>query len=197
MNEIQTEKLDRFVNSVNNEVDEKINKIISEAEIQKSHQMKKTEDEELLNAYNKIQKSVGDIELKYRRMLALKQQQLKTDSLRQRENLAQKIFDAVKKQICEFTNSEKYENYLLGLVKNEKVNKNFIIMISEKDLKYSVALHDISGCKVETDSDIVMGGILIVDTENGIAIDKTFDSAIEEQRKKFSSRYKFRNENLS
>lgn len=58
MNEIQAEKLDRFVNSVNNEVDEKINKIISEAEIQKSHQVKKTEDEELLNAYNKIQRSV-------------------------------------------------------------------------------------------------------------------------------------------
>ena len=57
MNEIQAEKLDRFVNSVNNEVDEKINKIISEAEIQKSHQVKKTEDEELLNAYNKIRRT--------------------------------------------------------------------------------------------------------------------------------------------
>ena len=30
MNEIQAEKLDRFVNSVNNEVDEKINKMIVE-----------------------------------------------------------------------------------------------------------------------------------------------------------------------
>ena len=190
MNEIQAEKLDRFVNSVNNEVDEKINKIISEAEIQKSHQVKKTEDEELLNAYNKIQRSVRDIESKYRRMLALKQQQL-------RENLAQKIFDAVSKLICEFTVSEKYENYLINLVKNEKINENFIIMISEKDLKYSNVLQDISGCKVETDPDIVMGGISIVDTENGIAVDKTFDSAIKEQRKQFSSRYKFRNENLS
>lgn len=197
MNEIQAEKLDRFVNSVNNEVDEKINKIISEAEIQKSHQVKKTEDEELLNAYNKIQRSIRDIESKYRRMLALKQQQLKTDSLMQRENLAQKIFDAVSKRIYEFTVSEKYENYLINLVKNEKINKNFIIMISEKDLKYSNVLQDISGCKVETDPDIVMGGISIVDTENGIAVDKTFDSAIKEQRKQFSSRYKFRNENLS
>lgn len=106
MNEIQAEKLDRFVNSVNNEVDEKINKIISEAETQKNHQVKETEDEELLNAYNKIQRSVRDIESKYRRMLALKQQQLKTDSLMQRENLAQKIFDAVSKLICEFTVSE-------------------------------------------------------------------------------------------
>ena len=47
-------------------------------------------------------------------------------------------------------------------------------------------LQDISGCKVETDPDIVMGGISIVDTENGIAVDKTFDSAIKEQRKQFS-----------
>ncbi len=69
---------------------------------------------------------------KYRRMLALKQQQLKTDSLMQRENLAQKIFDAVSKRICEFTVSEKYENYLINLVKNEKINENFIIMISKR-----------------------------------------------------------------
>lgn len=77
--------------------------------------------------------------------------------------------------------SEKYENYLINLVKNEKINENFIIMISEKDLKYSNVLQDISGCKVETDPDIVMGGISIVDTENGIAVDKTFDSAIKDK----------------
>ena len=148
MNEIQAEKLDRFVNSVNNEVDEKINKIISEAEIQKSHQVKKTEDEELLNAYNKIQRSIRDIESKYRRMLALKQQQLKTDSLMQRENLAQKIFDAVSKRICEFTVSEKYENYLINLLKNEKINGpnhhvrfRFVLRSNQYPHSFSVCFH--------------------------------------------------------
>lgn len=197
MDEKQAEKLDRFVNSVNNEVDEKINKIISEAESQKILQIEKTEDEALLNAYNKIQKSVRDIESKYRRMLALRQQQLKTDSLRQRENLAQKVFESVKKQICEFTASEKYKSYLINLIKHENINADSVIMISEKDLKYRNVLHDISGCKVETDPDILMGGISIVDLKNGIVNDKTFDSALEEQQKNFSSRYKFKNENLS
>ena len=130
MDELQTEKLDKFVNSVNNEVDEKISKIISEAELQKKIQIQKTEDEALLNAYNKIQKSVREIESKYRRMLALKQQQLKSDSLRQREVLAESIFESVKKQICLFTDSEKYQNYLISLVKNEDVRKNSVIILS-------------------------------------------------------------------
>ncbi|MDE6103985.1 MAG: hypothetical protein K2F60_05625, partial [Oscillospiraceae bacterium] len=119
MDEIQTEKLDRFVNSVNNEVDEKINKIISETESQKKVQIQKTEDEALLNAYNKIQKSIREIESKYRRILALKHQQLKSDFLRQREGLVESIFESVKKQICLFTASEKYQDYLTNLVKNE------------------------------------------------------------------------------
>lgn len=197
MDELQTEKLDKFVNSVNNEVDEKINKIISEAELQKKIQIQKTEDEALLNAYNKIQKSVREIESKYRRMLALKQQQLKSDSLRQREVLAESIFESVKKQICLFTDSEKYQNYLISLVKNEDVRKNSVIMISEKDMKYSEILNNMFKCKVELDTEIEIGGITIVDNDNGIVIDKTLDSAFEEQRKSFSSRYKFRNENLN
>lgn len=197
MDELQTEKLDKFVNSVNNEVDEKISKIISEAELQKKIQIQKTEDEALLNAYNKIQKSVREIESKYRRMLALKQQQLKSDSLRQREILAESIFESVKKQICLFTDSEKYQNYLISLVKNEDVRKNSVIMISEKDMKYSEILNNMFKCKVELDTEIEIGGITIVDNDNGIVIDKTLDSAFEEQRKSFSSRYKFRNENLN
>ncbi len=197
MDELQTEKLDKFVNSVNNEVDEKISKIISEAELQKKIQIQKTEDEALLNAYNKIQKSVREIESKYRRMLALKQQQLKSDSLRQREVLAESIFESVKKQICLFTDSEKYQNYLISLVKNEDVRKNSVIMISEKDMKYSEILNNMFKCKVELDTEIEIGGITIVDNDNGIVIDKTLDSAFEEQRKSFSSRYKFRNENLN
>lgn len=197
MDELQTEKLGRFVNSVNSEVDEKINKIISEAELQKNNLIRKTEDEALLNAYNKIQKSVREIESKYLRMLALKQQQLKSDCLRRREVLAERIFDSVKKQICLFTASEKYQNYLISLVKNEDIHENSVIMISEKDMKYSEILNSMFKCKVELDPEIEIGGIVIVDNDNGIAIDRTLDSAFEEQRKSFSSRYKFRNENLN
>lgn len=197
MDELQTEKLDRFVNSVNNEVDEKINKIISEVESQKKVQIQKTEDEALLNAYNKIQKSIREIESKYRRMLALKHQQFKSDFLRQRESLVESIFESVKKQVCLFTDSEKYQDYLTSLVKSEDVHENSVIMISEKDMKYREILSSMFKCQVEADPEIEIGGITIVDNDNGIVIDRTLDSAFEEQRKNFSSRYKFRNENLN
>lgn len=197
MNENQAEKLDKFVNSVNSEVEEKINAIISEAESQKKLQLQKTEDEALLNAYNKIQKSVKETESKYRRMLALRQQQLKTDLLKHRENLAENIFESVRKNIYEFTSSEKYIGYLTSIIKTEDINENSVIMVSERDMKYSEVLQKESGCKVEADPDIEAGGLSIVDMQKGVVIDRTIDSALEEQRKNFSSRYRFRNDNLS
>jgi len=194
MDEMQSEKLDRFVNSVNAEVDEKISGIISEAEDVKKAKLEKAENEALQNAYNKIQRSVKETEAKYRRMLAMKQQQLRIDSLKHREALAEHIFESVKKKVSDFVVSDKYKNYIISLLNDISTGENSVILISANDEKYIDALKKASGCTVKTDSSIEIGGLSVIDTQKGIVIDKTLDSALEEQRKNFSSRYSFRNE---
>ncbi|MGN1481071.1 V-type ATP synthase subunit E [Porcipelethomonas sp.] len=192
MDELQAEKLDRFMNSVNMEVDEKINTIIADAQTEKKRRIDKAEDEALMEAYNQIQKAVKETETGYRREFALRQQQLRMNELKYRDTLTDRIFEAVRMKINFFVSSDKYKEYILSLASDNGIDSNSVIMISQKDSDYKEILEQSAGCRVEVDPDIEIGGISIVNTEKGIVIDKTLDSAIEEQRKNFSSKYSFR-----
>ena len=96
MDEMQAEKLERFTESVNIEVEEHITNLINDANEQSRITLRNAEDETLLDAYNKIQKSVKETEARYRRMYALEEQKMRMDSLRHREELSEKIFNLTK-----------------------------------------------------------------------------------------------------
>ncbi len=196
MDEVQViQKLDRFTESVNSEVDEHISSIIDEANRLSSEKLSKTEDDELLDAFNKIQKSVRDIESRYRRLYALEEQKCRMDVLKHREVLANEIFANVKKKIYDFAASEKYGDYLLEAVKGEKLSDSAVVVISPKDEKYGIIITEKYNYKFRTDESIELGGLMLVDDEQGLIIDKTFDSELEEQKKSFSSRYSFKSGN--
>lgn len=195
MDEIQARKLERFTESVNTEVEEHISKIIDEANELSSKRLEKTEDNALLDAYNKIQKSVRDTEAKYRRMYALEEQKFRMDALRHREELSNKIFSDIEKKLSEFTSSEKYGDYLFRIAEVEKLSGGGEIAVSPRDKAYGEKLGEKYGFEVRLDESIELGGLMIINKEQGIIIDKTFDSALEEQKKAFSSRYSFKSGN--
>lgn len=191
MSENQAEKLSRFVSSVNLEVDEKIQLIENKALAEKSELLEKTENKALEEAYSRIQKAVREIEGKYRRSIALKEQELRTDVLRHREELSRKIFESVREKIISFTNSDKYEIFLKKQLENEDLN-GAAVKLAEKDLeKYGKLIENITGHLPEADNDIQLGGVLIVYNSKGIIIDKTLDSFFEERVNSFSSEYNF------
>lgn len=191
MIENQAEKLSRFASSVNLEVDEKIQLIEKQALDEKSELLEKVENNALEEAYVKIQKAVRETEGKYRRNIALKEQKLRTDVLKHREELSQKIFKSVEEKIINFTNSDKYPVFLKNQLENEDL-KEAVVKLSEKDMKkYSNVIADISKTPPEIDKDIQLGGLLIVYNDRGIIIDKTLDSLFEERKNSFSSEYKF------
>lgn len=68
MDELQNEKLEKFMNSVNMEVNEKISSIINRANSEKRQKIEKAEDDALLEAYGKIQKCVKDSEAEYKKL---------------------------------------------------------------------------------------------------------------------------------
>lgn len=195
MDEVQARKLDRFIQSVNSEVEADIGEIIGEAEKLSREKLETTEDEALLDAFNRIQKSVRDTEAKYRRMYALEEQKYRMDALRHREELSGRIFRGVEEKITGFRTSGKYGEYLTGIISAQKLSENAVIAVSPEDEKYSKALSDKSGHEVITDDSIELGGLMIIDREQGLIIDRTFDSALEEQKKTFSSRYSFKTGN--
>lgn len=191
MIENQPEKLNRFASSVKLEVDEKIQLIEKQALDERSELLEKTENRILEEAFLKIQKAVRDTEGKYRRNIALKEQEFRTDILKHRENLSKKIFDAVEEKIINFTESDQYESFLNKQLENEDFN-DAVVKLSEKDMKkYSEIIKNKTGCLTEADDDIRLGGLQIVYKSKNIIIDKTLDSFFEEQKESFYSEYNF------
>lgn len=191
MIENQPEKLNRFASSVNTEVDEKIQLMEKQALEEKAEMLENTENKILEEVFLKIQKAVRDIEGKYRRNIALKEQELRTDILKHRESLSNKIFDAVKDKIISFTDSDKYEAFLEKILKNEDLT-DAEIRLSQKDMeKYSKIIQNKTGCHAKYDNDIRLGGVQIVYKSKNIIIDKTLDSLFDEQKERFYSEYHF------
>ncbi|MGN0612675.1 MAG: V-type ATP synthase subunit E [Porcipelethomonas sp.] len=191
MTENQAEKLARFASSVDFEVEEKIKKIRQDSLSEKTKLLKQTEDKALSEAYTRIQRAVRETEGKYRRITALKEQELRTEALKHREALSKKIFEAVEKKLSDFTKSDKYKAFLENQLKNEDVS-GAVIKISERDEGYADMLHRLSGCPVETEKDIRLGGIEIFFPDRGIIIDKTLDSAFDEQKNSFTAKHSFK-----
>lgn len=196
MDDMQIHKLERFNKSVDMEVSEHIDRIIEEAKKQVEIQLEKTESDALTSAFNMIQKSVREIEAKYRRMYALAEQKNRVDALKHREKLSKTIFENVESELKSFTESDRYELYLRNLISEEKLSENAIIELSQKDQKYADKLKEVSGCDVRIDETIKIGGISIVDPDHGIINDKTLDGSLEDQKKSFSSKYSFRYQSL-
>lgn len=192
MDEMQTEKLQRFTESVNIEVEEHITKLIDKANEQSRSVLKKAEDEALLDAYNKIQKCVKETEAKYRRMYALEEQKKRMESLRHRDELSGRIFSDIEKKLYSFAATDSYADFLMNIAASENYSENAVFAISPNDKAYCDKLAQKSGCRVELDESIRIGGVMIIDSERGFIIDRTFDNALEEQKKSFSSKYSFR-----
>lgn len=191
MIENQAEKLSRFASSVNLEVDEKIQHIEKQALNEKLELLEKTEDRVLEEAFLKIQKAVRDTEGKYRKKIALKEQELRYKILKHREELSRRIFEAVENKIVGFTNSDQYALFLKKQLENENFD-NAVIKMSERDFqKYGETIKKITGCILETDENIRLGGLTIYYKLKGIIVDMTLDSFFEEQKDGFSAKYNF------
>ncbi len=191
MSDMNSQKLSRFAQSVNADINKQIADIRRETAEEKENILKAVEEKVLYECYQKIQKSKRKIEGRYRRANALKEQELRRNVLMQRNEYVRNIFKAVEEKIINFVNSDKYEDYLISQLKHINLEGG-IIKVSENDHKYMKGICGSSGCSVQVDEDIKLGGIAIYFEEKGIIIDKTFDSALEEQKQCFYSNYSFK-----
>lgn len=193
MSDMNSQKLSRFAQSVNADINEQIAAIRRETAEEKENILKAVEEKVLYECYQKIQKSKRKIEGRHRREAALKEQELRREVLTQRNVYVKRIFESVEEKIINFVNSDKYEDYLISQLKDVKLD-GAVVKISENDRKYMKSLCENSGCSVQVDEDIKLGGIAIYFEEKGIIIDKTFDNALEEQKQSFYTNYSFRGE---
>jgi vacuolar-type H+-ATPase subunit E/Vma4 len=115
-----------------------------------------------------------------------------------RESMTQKLMLDLAFKMQDYTHTSEYRDYLCRVCERvlsaHKIN--FTVYLSGDDMQYSLdilkalskspeAAAALDG--IECDSQIKLGGVRFVSGEKGIALDLTFDRALEDQREKYTA----------
>ena len=188
------EKLKVFIDAVNDEIDGEVNRILADAEERKKAILKEAEcfsADENGKAAGSGSKKDGDL---YIRSVSKAELNMKKSVIGHRDELAGKVFDAVEKRLDEFRGDQKYVNLLVKNLLLMHVSDGSEIFLSPDDMKYADTLKKaIPSCnaKFSPDEKIRLGGLAVYSAEKGTIADKTFDSAVEEQRRAFTGKNVF------
>ena len=166
------------IEELNEEIAEIQEKTIKDIEVSAKHDVDLACDQEM-----------KELQSEY----AIRQSRLHDETDRQlmkkRNELAEMIFHDVIEKIKDFTSQDAYETLLCSRAK-ELASKQYpssTIYLREEDMQYADAIQKEfkEGTNVQADESIQYGGFRLECIENGIIIDETFDSALNEQKEWF------------
>lgn len=196
---VTNEKLEKFSNSIFNDVNKKAKEILDNAQKTYDDILEKAKDEALNIAYEMIQENNNKITSKYKKIVSKAEIEARKEVLSHREELSQLIFANVKAKLNTFTLSDKYENYLVNVLKeslsNVDTKEGIEIFLSPKDMKFKdklVGASNFKDVKISENQNIKLGGLEILFVGSNIIDDKTFDSALLEQKEIFNQSSKLK-----
>lgn len=109
-----------------------------------------------------------------------------------RNALVDGLFDEIKEELASFTGSDKYRAHLEKCAecadKQEKLGGTAIVYCKKSDRALAEAVTKKYGLSVETDRNILIGGLMFRYPEKGIIIDLTLDTAFASQREAFAAK---------
>ncbi len=107
-----------------------------------------------------------------------------------RNKLVENFFAEIEKKLYDCVETAEYDKYLSTCVKKaESIAslENAVVLCREKDTNSVNKALSAVNCSLEADNSIKIGGIIVKYPSTGVLIDLTLDSAIEEEKEKFSS----------
>ena len=187
---VESEKLYRFENAIFSNIEHEINSIIDAAQIEKDEIVQNAKEKYLYNASKEIRRTVKKLQGKTVKLISQEEIKAKGDVLKHREKLVNQLFDTIVDRINAFTASDKYVTFLSNTAADAVKgvsDDNATILIRQEDIKHKDAIQKEVGANyvIKVDSGIRLGGLSILLEEGKILIDRTLDSAIDEQRERF------------
>ncbi|MBQ8569092.1 MAG: V-type ATP synthase subunit E [Oscillospiraceae bacterium] len=188
------EKLSRFINAVNSEIDEKAAVIMNEAENRKAALLGEAESKAKAAEEKYLSDNTKKIKNRISRQLSKAELDTKKEVLLKRAQLTDKVFEQVCERLEEFRKTKGYLDYLIKSAEKAGADSNSVLLLAPadvscgSDIAKALKLDDI---KVQADTGIRYGGICIMNTVNGTVTDFSFDLALEDSRKKFAAENHF------
>ncbi len=178
-----------FTDAIRKMAKEKCDEINSETQFIKSQRIQTFTDDAKARCDSLIKYEIDRINADKNRSVSLTREKSKKELSDLRAELTKKVFDSAFKQIEEYTSSEKYEEYLVTAFKEiyDCASEDTVYYISEKDSKYIPAVSNAvsENLNIKESSEILLGGVKAIDTNNGCLYDNTLDVKFEEQKEWF------------
>ncbi len=190
------EKLHNFMSAVDSQIDERVEKLLSDAQKEKEMILSNAQREAKIAADNHYAEGLKKHGNQYVRDISRATLEMKKEVLAHRESLTDKIFEGVSSQITEFRKTPKYLDYLVKSLIMMNITDDVEIFLAPEDMKLADTLKKAlktDSVQFSTDDKIRLGGLLVYRKAKGTIIDKTFDIALEEQRHSFANSNAFAN----
>lgn len=163
------------INQIQGEIDDIKNKSIEGLEVEAQRYAKQLRVQEL-----KEMQSEHDI------ALSRVHEETNRKLMNKRKELSNEVFAEVKAKLEEFTQGKDYEAYLVKKAKelSQLSFGHVVIYVASKDEKFLKTICDAyaNDCEGRVDERICIGGFRMECSEEGVDVDETFDTGIEEQR---------------
>ena len=188
--DMNNEKLQRFIDAVNNEIEGKVQEMLAEAEDEKKTILEEANRESEETADRHMQLEAKKNGNRYVRDISRAELSMKKAVLMHREELTDQIFGVVEKRLIKYRDDPKYVDMLIKNLLLTHVTDDSEIFLSPDDMKYADTLKKaVRSDKVtfSPDEKIRLGGLSVYNRDKGTISDKTFDLAVEEQKRRFAN----------
>ena len=129
--------------------------------------------------FDYMQDQVHLIQSDIKRQMAKAELSAKRELLLYRNQISEKVFQNVKKQLSDFAQSSDYKTYLINSIRdciNNQSLQDIKILVRQEDLDLLRENDFTQQFAVEQDSSIRLGGFILLDKSAGMMIDQSFDS---------------------
>ena len=184
------EKLNKFINAVNDEIDIKIQNMLDSAECERIVILNQAEQDakEEAEKYYKVNYQKND--KKFVREISCSELNAKKNIIQHREKIVDKLFKNVEQRLIEFRATPKYVDMLVKKILLTHISDGSEIYLCSEDMQYSELLRkavSVKNLKILVSDKILLGGIMVYNPEKGTIVDKTFDLALQEKKRAFTN----------
>lgn len=186
----ENEKLNKFINAVNDEIDSKIESMLDNAESERNQILNQAEQDakEAADKHYNVYYQKND--KNFVREISCSELNAKKSIIQHREKIVERLFNNVEQRLIEFRSTPKYADMLIKNLLLMHISEGAEIYLCSEDMKYSELLKKAvpaKNLKILVSNKILLGGIMVYNPEKGTIIDKTFDLAIEEKKRAFTN----------
>lgn len=187
---VNDDKKNKFYMAINHYAEEQRKKIEAEIDAYKQKELADAESEVLLESYRMIQREMAQMRNGIAREMAQREMDARRGLLIKREEMSRKVFERAAQQLTEFSQSDKYGEFLEASARRLKKavrGKGTVLFLGEKDKKYEDLVRKAFGedCPVQTDAAIRLGGLRAVNAASGVMADDSLDTRLESQHEWF------------